>query len=64
MEYTEEQINKLQEFSDEFSALEQNLFDQRGAMLLGEDMALDFARISAICRSLFMRIRMNQDDNF
>lgn len=62
--YTQDQIDKLQKYVNEFVELEQDLFNNVGGALLGEDIKMDLVRISGICRALYMRIRMIEDETF
>lgn len=59
MEISPEQ---LQTFSDEFQDYEQSVMDSETGQLLTGHFAYDLARISVMCRLVYMRMRAFEEN--
>jgi len=56
-------VEKLQEYMNEFTEIEQDVFGQSAATLFAnEDGLLDLIKISVICKVLYTKIRAVRDE--
>lgn len=54
---------QLQQYSDEFQEFEQQVMDNETGGLLSGHFSYDLAKISVMCRLVYMRMRAFEDNN-